>query len=78
MIFVSQKISWKKNHPNKEKPIALLSSHYALNKYLFNNKKTINILYNYLAKKKSENKKFTEPTKNTISNFTKNIFSRKR
>jgi hypothetical protein len=78
MIIISQRISWKKNNPNKNKTIELLSSHYCKNKLFFNNKKTINSLYNFLVKKKSESKKQNEPTKNALTTFTKNIFSRKR
>lgn len=59
MVQVSQRISWKRNNINQNKPIELLSSHYAKNKQFFNNKKTISTLYNYLVKKKSNNKKST-------------------
>jgi hypothetical protein len=53
MIFVSQKVSWKRNTINKDKPIELLSAHYSKNKDFFNNKKTIAAIYNFLVKKKS-------------------------
>lgn len=76
MIIISQRISWKRNNINKNKPIEVLSHHYAKNKHFFNNKKVISIIYNYLTKKKG--KKSTENTKTSISTFTKNIFSRKR
>jgi hypothetical protein len=35
-------------------------------------------IFNYLIRKKSESKKSNETPKNALSNFTKNIFSRKR
>lgn len=78
MVVISQRISWKRSNVNQNKPIELLSTHYAKNKPFFNNKKTISTLYNYLIKKKSTNKKSNEQHKNPISTFTKNIFSRKR
>ncbi len=78
MVFVSERISWKRNNHNKSKPIELLSSHYSKNKEFFNNKKIIMIIFNHLIKRKSDKKKSNDGPKSSLSTFTKNIFSRKR
>jgi hypothetical protein len=75
MIYISQRIRWRKQNKNNQN-IELLSSHYCKNSKLFNEKKILLAIFNYIQKKKLQ-KKITQEKKGSLNNI-KSMFTRKK